>query len=90
MKDGPQEQMKQFSQDAGGPVAENDSKKRRTKQGYGGGDRTTVICHPVGVEGDMSNSVLVWLSLWMSGCLYKLWDYFPTVVASLIIDVVLT
>lgn len=28
MKDGPQEQMKQVSQDAGGPVAEDESKKR--------------------------------------------------------------
>lgn len=40
MKDNPQEKMKQVSQDAGGPVAENESKKRRTKQGYGGGNGT--------------------------------------------------
>lgn len=33
--DGTEEQMKQVSQGAGGPVAEDENKKRRKKQGYG-------------------------------------------------------
>lgn len=34
MKDGSGEQMKQVSQGAGDPVAEDETKKRRKKQGY--------------------------------------------------------
>lgn len=38
MKDGSGEQMEQVSQGAGGPVAEDETKKRGKKQGYGEDD----------------------------------------------------
>lgn len=45
--------MKQVSQDAGGPVAEDARKKQRTKQWRRRLKDLTVIGHSADVEGDM-------------------------------------